>query len=61
MVDAVVGKRSIPADVQRRFVEAHGNAGIVELAAVCGLYSITGDMITAFDIEIEKGLPAAPF
>jgi 4-carboxymuconolactone decarboxylase len=60
-VDAVIAKRSIPADVQRRFVAAHGNAGIVELVALCGLYTIMGYTITAFDIELEKGLPIAPF
>jgi hypothetical protein len=53
-VDAVVEKRSIPAEVQRRFVEVHGNAGIVEL---CGLYGVMGNMVTAFDIEVEEGLP----
>jgi 4-carboxymuconolactone decarboxylase len=60
-VDAVVTKRSIPAEVQQRFVEAHGNAGIVELVALCGLYAIMGNMVTAFDIEIEEGLPKPPF
>lgn len=60
-VDAVVAKQSIPTEVQRRFVDVHGNAGIVELVALCGLYGIMGDMITAFDIKIEKGLPAPPF
>jgi 4-carboxymuconolactone decarboxylase len=60
-VDAVVAKRSIPAEVQRRFVAVHGNAGIVELVALCGLYSIMGDMVTAFDIDIEDGLPDPPF
>ena len=32
-VDAVVAKRSIPAEVQQRFVEVHGNAGIVECSS----------------------------
>jgi len=58
-VDAVVEKRSIPAEVQRRFVEVYGNAGIVELVVLCGLYGIMGNMITAFDIEVEEGLPVA--
>ena len=53
------------ADAQRRFVDArshaHGNAGIVEFVDTCSLYSTMGDMITAFDIEIEKGLPCPPF
>jgi 4-carboxymuconolactone decarboxylase len=60
-VDAVAAKRSIPAEVQRRFVDAYGNAGIVELVVLCGLYSIMGCMCTAFDIDIEEGLPKPPF
>jgi 4-carboxymuconolactone decarboxylase len=60
-VDAVVTKRSIPAEVQQRFVEVHGTAGIVELVALCGLYGIMGNMVTAFDIELEEGLPGPPF
>jgi 4-carboxymuconolactone decarboxylase len=60
-VDAVVAKCSIPVEVQRRFVDAYGNAGIVELVVLCGLYAIMGYMTTAFDIEIEKGFPVPPF
>jgi len=60
-VDAVVAKRSIPADVQRRFVGAYGNAGIIELVVLCGLYAIMGYMTTAFDIDIEEGFPVPPF
>lgn len=56
-VDAVVARRSIPADVQARVVAAHGNAGIVEIVALCGLYGLMGAMVTAFDIPIEKDLP----
>ncbi len=57
----MVAKRSIPPEVQRRFVDAHGNAGMVELVVLCGLYALMGYMTTAFDIEIEKGLPVPPF
>jgi len=60
-VDAVVAKRSIPADVQQRFVGAYGNAGIIELVVLCGLYAIMGYMTTAFDIDIEEGFPVPPF
>jgi 4-carboxymuconolactone decarboxylase len=60
-VDAVVAKRSIPAAVQQRIVDAHGTAGMVEVIVVCGLYAIMAYMVTAFDIAIEQGLPAAPF
>jgi len=60
-VDAIVGKKSIPSDVQQRFVDVYGVPGIVEVVAVCGLYAIMGYMTTAFDIHTEHGLPAAPF
>ena len=60
-VDAIVAKKSIPADVQRRFVDVHGVSGLVEVVALCGLYSIMGYMTTAFDIQIEQGLPKPPF
>jgi 4-carboxymuconolactone decarboxylase len=60
-VDAVVAKRSIPAGVQQRIVAAHGTAGVVEIVALCGLYAIMGYMVRAFDIELEEGLPRAPF
>jgi len=60
-VDAVVSKRSIPADVQARVVKAHGNAGAVEIVALCGLYTIMGYTVRAFDIPLEEGLPEAPF
>lgn len=33
-VDAVVAQRSIPAEVQRRIVDAHGAAGMVEVVVV---------------------------
>jgi 4-carboxymuconolactone decarboxylase len=60
-VDAVVEQQAIPADVQHRVVVAHGNRGVVEVVALCGLYGLMGDMVTAFDITIERGLPAPPF
>jgi 4-carboxymuconolactone decarboxylase len=60
-VDAVAAGKSIPPGVQQRFVAVHGNAGIVELVVLCGLYGIMGAMCTAFDIAIEEGLPRPPF
>ncbi|MEZ5141137.1 MAG: carboxymuconolactone decarboxylase family protein [Acidimicrobiales bacterium] len=60
-VDAVVDGRSIPAEVQAEVVAAHGDAGIVEVVAVCGLYALMGDMVTAFDIPVEDGFPTPPF
>ena len=59
-VDSVVAKRSIPAEVQQRFIAVYGNAGIVELVALCGLYAIMGYMVTAFDVEVEEGFPKLP-
>ncbi|MDM4719352.1 carboxymuconolactone decarboxylase family protein [Micromonospora sp. WMMA1363] len=55
VVDAVVAARPVPGDVQDRFVAAHGTAGIVEVVALCGLYSLMGYMVTAFEIPLERG------
>ena len=60
-VDAVVAKRSIPADVQQRIVDAHGTAGVVDVVVLCGLYAIIGYMVTSFDIPLEEGFPKPPF
>jgi 4-carboxymuconolactone decarboxylase len=59
-VDAVVAGRSLPEPVQRRVVEAHGTAGVVEVVTLCGLYALMGYVVTAFDIPIEPGFPAPP-
>jgi 4-carboxymuconolactone decarboxylase len=56
----VVEHRSIPDSLQQRVVAAHGDAGIVELVALCGLYAVMGYMVTAFDIPIEAGFPPPP-
>jgi alkylhydroperoxidase family enzyme len=61
IVDAVVAKKTVPADMQERFVKAHGTAGIVEVVVLCGLYATMGYMTTAFDIAVEDGLPDPPF
>jgi len=60
-VDLVVTKQSIPAPLHERIVAAHGNDGIVEVVALCGLYGLMGYVVTAFDIPVEPGFPAAPF
>ncbi len=56
-VDAVVAQTSIPTDVQQLVVGTHGNAGVVEVVALCGLYALMGYTCIAFDIPIEDGLP----
>lgn len=61
IVDMVVACKSIPADLQARFVAAHGEAGIVEIVVLCGLYATMGFMTAAFDIAVEGGFPKAPF
>lgn len=60
-IDAVVSGKSIPSDVQQQVVGTHGNAGVVEVVAICGLYALMGYTCTAFDIPIEDGFPAPPF
>ena len=60
VVDAVTAHGSIPADVQRRIVAAYGDAGVVELVVLCGLYAIMSYMVFAFDIPVEDGLPTPP-
>jgi 4-carboxymuconolactone decarboxylase len=60
-VDAVAAGRSIPAEVQERVVAAFGLPGVVELVALCGLYALMGYTVTAFDVEVEQGLPPPPF
>jgi hypothetical protein len=45
----------------QRFVAVYGNAGIVELVALCGLCAIMSDVVAASDIELEEGLSEAPF
>jgi alkylhydroperoxidase family enzyme len=57
-VDRVVAHEEIPESVQRVLVEAVGLAGVVELVALCGLYSLMGYMTTAFAISPEPGLAA---
>lgn len=60
-VDEVVAMRSIPQDVHQRIIGAYGVAGVIEIVAICGLYAMMCYMVSAFDIPIEEGLPAAPF
>jgi 4-carboxymuconolactone decarboxylase len=59
-VDQVVAGREIAAEAQRILAEAVGNAGVVELVALCGLYALMGYMTTAFAIDVEPGLPGLP-
>ena len=61
IVDDVVARRSIPQEIQDRFVAVHGEAGVVEIVAICGLYGLMAMMTTSFDIPIEPGFPKPPF
>ncbi|WP_338675212.1 carboxymuconolactone decarboxylase family protein [Streptomyces sp. SCSIO 30461] len=60
-VDHVVADDEIPAEVQDALVKVVGNAGVVEIVALCGLYALMGYMATAFGISIEPGLPTPPW
>jgi 4-carboxymuconolactone decarboxylase len=60
-VDAIVDGFDIPADVQARVTAAHGEAGVVEIVALCGLYALIGAMVTSFDVSLEAQMPPAPF
>lgn len=46
---------------QPSITEEFGDAGVVEVVVLCGLYAITGYTVTAFDIAVEDGLFQPPF
>jgi len=52
---------SIPEPCQSRLEAEYGTAGLVELVVLCGLYATMGYVATAFDIQVEEGLPKPPF
>ncbi len=60
-VDAVVDGHAVPDAAQARLVASHGEAGAVELVALCGLYGLIGAIVTSFEVPIEEGLPDPPF
>lgn len=55
--DAVFDYRSVPQEVHDALVDAFGVRGVVEVAALVGIYRMMGGMIAAFDIELEPGFP----
>jgi 4-carboxymuconolactone decarboxylase len=59
-VDHIVERAEIPEDIQRTLTDGVGNAGVVELVALCGLYGLMGYMTTAFAVGPEPGLPTLP-
>lgn len=59
-VDAVVADQELTAEQYAALVHAFGVKGAVELVALCGLYGVMGNMVTAFGIEIEDGFPTPP-
>lgn len=61
-IDAVRPVTGLSISLSSRAVVPHHLrhvGGVVEVVALCGLYSLMGYMTTAFDIPIEPGLPAA--
>lgn len=59
-VDQIVDGSEIAADTQRILTREFGDAGVVELVALCGLYALMGYMTTAFAIEPEPDLSQLP-
>lgn len=59
-VDQILAGKEIEAETQRILTREFGDAGVVELVALCGLYALMGYMTTAFAIEPEPGLPERP-
>ena len=59
-VDQIVAGREIAPGTQRILTREFGDAGVVEVVALCGLYALMGYMTTAFAIEPEPGLPQRP-
>jgi alkylhydroperoxidase family enzyme len=56
-VDQIVAGDEIAVDTQRILTREFGDAGVVELVVLCGLYALMGYMTTAFAIEPEPDLP----
>jgi 4-carboxymuconolactone decarboxylase len=54
---AVHELRRIPDALQDALTDAFGVAGVIELAAVVGIYRLMGGMVIAFDVDIEPGFP----
>ncbi|MBV8988719.1 MAG: carboxymuconolactone decarboxylase family protein [Solirubrobacterales bacterium] len=57
-VDQIAGGEEIAAPIQHVLADALGDAGVVELVALCGLYGLMGYMTSAFAVEIEPRLIA---
>jgi 4-carboxymuconolactone decarboxylase len=56
-VDQIVAGSEIAVETQRILTREFGDAGVVELVALCGLYALMGYVTTAFAIEPEPDLP----
>lgn len=50
----VMQYRSLPQDLQDRLIAAVGIQGLLELVALCGVYSLIGYVNNAFDIPVER-------
>jgi 4-carboxymuconolactone decarboxylase len=55
-VDQIANGEEIAEAIQQVLADAVGYAGLVELAALCGLYALIGYMTTAFAIPVEADL-----
>jgi alkylhydroperoxidase family enzyme len=52
IVDAVVGHRSIPADIQAVVIDACGVEGVIELVMLCGYYRMFAGLINGFAMAV---------
>jgi 4-carboxymuconolactone decarboxylase len=57
-VDQILAGEELAEPIQHVLVDAFGDAGVVELVVLCGLYALMGYVTTAFAIEIEPALRA---
>jgi len=52
-MEEVLSFRSIPDGLQSRIVELYGVKGLIEVVALCGLYSLIGMVNVSFDVPIS--------
>lgn len=59
-VSHLLAAKVIPADIERRAIEAFGQIGVVDLVAVVGFYTMIGMGCLAFDPELPQGVGRLP-
>ncbi len=54
-VSALLAREQIPEAIQQKALAHLGAAGLVELVAIAGIYSLVGQTCAAFDIPLKEG------